>query len=207
MVIGPGDELAQRTLELVEAGAQVTVLSPSLPEALQRMAAEGVLRWIPRRFQAGDLAGFRLAVDVRRDRRSHAQALEEARRLGMLYRAVDDPDRSDFIVGATLRRGPLIIAISTSGHAPALAVRIRDQLREVIGEEYGVLLELLGAMREAIAHRIPSFKERRALWYRLVDSAALDRIRRGDIEGARSILQALIAEAEGPRSPNREEVR
>ncbi len=207
VVIGPGDELEQRTLELLEAGAQVTVLSPSLPEALRRMAAEGVLRWIPRRFQAGDLAGFRLAVDVRRDRRGHTEALEEARRLRVLYRAVDDPAGSDFIAGATLRRGPLIIAVSTSGHAPALAVRLRDRLGAMLGEEYGVFLELLGTLRGEIAHRIPRFEDRRALWHCLVNSEALDRIRRGDVAGARGILQALVEEAEGSRSPNPEGTR
>lgn len=194
-VIGPGDELEVRARELAAAGASVTVISPKLPKGLQPAVSAGAIRWIPRAFRPGDLRGFRLAIDVRPDRRLHPEAAREARAHGVLYRAVDHAAVSDFIAGAVLRRGPLIIAITTSGCAPALAVRLRDRLAGSLGEEYGILAEMLSRLRPEIERRVPEPETRRQLWYRLVDSEAVSYIREGRIEAAQHLLRMEIERA------------
>jgi len=207
IVIGPGDELEVRARELAAAGGSVTVLSPELPAGLRPEVAAGAIRWVARTFRPGDLKGFRLAVDVRSDPSLHEVAAREARAEGVLYRAVDHAAVSDFIAGAVLRRGPLIVAISTSGGAPALAVRLRDRLAGLFGEEYGIFAELLGRLRPEIEARIPEREARRSLWYRLVDSEALDRIREGRVEAAWQYLRREIERAAPPAIPQAKEVQ
>ena len=55
------------------------------------------------------------------DRAVNAEASADARRAGVLVSVVDDPRESDFIVPAVVRRGELLLAISTGGRSPALA--------------------------------------------------------------------------------------
>ncbi len=57
----------------------------------------------------------------------HERIFRQAQRDGILCNCVDEPDRCDFYYPAVVRRGPLQIAISTSGQAPILAQRIREE--------------------------------------------------------------------------------
>jgi siroheme synthase-like protein len=86
----------------------------------------------------------------------------------------------------------LTIAISTNGVAPALAVRLRERLEREIGAEYAELLRMLKEVRAEIGSRIADFGERRALWYRIIDSDILDKLREGRREEAERALRKMI---------------
>ena len=91
-----------------------------------------------------------------------------------------------------MRKGDLTIAISTSGKAPALAVRLRERLQRELGSEYERFLELAGELREPLARNVPDFETRKALWYELVDSEILDALARGDETSAREIISHVV---------------
>lgn len=52
-----------------------------------------------------------------------------------------------------MRRGDLTIAISTGGSSPALARKIRTKLEQDFGEEYALLLSLIGEVRSAVKEK------------------------------------------------------
>jgi uroporphyrin-III C-methyltransferase/precorrin-2 dehydrogenase/sirohydrochlorin ferrochelatase len=74
----------------------------------------------------------------------------EARARGVLCNSVDDPDNCDFYYPAVVNRGDLQIAISTAGHSPALAQRLRQELERQFGPEYAEWLQRLGDERRAL---------------------------------------------------------
>src|SRR5207302_7933627 len=100
--------------------------------------------------------------------------------------AVDDLPHCSFIAPAIHRQGDVAVAISTAGKSPALAVRLRERIGRLIGPEYATLLELLGELRAELTRRVPDARIRTRLWYRIVDSDAIEWVRRGDIAGARA---------------------
>lgn len=110
----------------------------------------------------------------------------------MLVNVVDDVPLCDFIAPSVIRQGDLTVAISTSGKAPALAVRIRESLEEKFGPEYARFLELAGAIRQSLAEKNPDFNTRRTLWYRLVDSDILDLLRAGDEDAAYQKIEDIM---------------
>ncbi len=179
VVVGGGPVAEGKVKALLEAGAEVTVISPEVAGALQELADGGRITHLARRYRPGDLAGAFLAICATDDRGVNRQVWQEATAGGVLVNVVDDPPHCTFIAPSILRRGDLIIAISTSGKAPALAVRLREQLENVIGDEYARFLEIASALRALLAARWPDFEQRRALWYQLVDSDVLDLLRRG----------------------------
>ncbi len=120
------------------------------------------------------------------------QVWEEASANRQLVNVVDDTPHCNFIAPAILRKGDLTIAISTSGKAPALAVRLKEQLQKEIGPEYERFLELAGQLREPIAHHVPDFETRKSLWYDLVDSDVLDLLARGDEPAAMERISQVI---------------
>jgi siroheme synthase-like protein len=105
---------------------------------------------------------------------------------------VDDTPRCNFIAPSILRKGDLTIAISTSGKAPALAVRLKERLQRELGPEYERFLELAGELREPLARHIPDFETRKSIWYELVDSEILDFLARGDEAAAREIISQVV---------------
>jgi hypothetical protein len=68
---------------------------------------------------------------------------------------VDDPSYCDFYASAVVRRGDLQIAISTGGSSPALAQRLRKQMEQEFGPEYGPWVDWLGRMRKALRLALP----------------------------------------------------
>jgi precorrin-2 dehydrogenase/sirohydrochlorin ferrochelatase len=90
----------------------------------------------------------------------------------VLCNAVDDPDRCDFYYGAVVRRGDLQIAISTAGHSPALAQRLRRQLEVQFGPEYGEWLEQLGNTRKQLFATQIDPEVRRSLLHEIASERA-----------------------------------
>jgi siroheme synthase-like protein len=185
VVVGGGPVAEGKVLGLLEAGARVTIVAPELTSGLAALAREGRVAHVPRGYRPGDLAGAFLAIGGTDDRSVNAQVWEEAAARGVLLNLVDDPPRCGFIAPAVLRRGDLAVAVTTGGKAPALAVRLRERLERELGSEHARFLEIAGEIRGSLTRRVPDFEQRRALWYRLVDSDVLDLLRRGDDAGAR----------------------
>src|SRR5690242_532377 len=127
LLVGAGRVGESKVSGLLSAGAEVTVVAPAATAAIQQLAEERKLVWRRREFVPDDLDGRVLVVAaVPKD---VARAIyDEARRRNVLINSVDDPDNCDFYYPAVVNRGDLQIAISTAGHSPALAQRIRIEL-------------------------------------------------------------------------------
>jgi siroheme synthase-like protein len=195
LVIGNSWSTPGKVLGLVDARADVTVLAPEAAVEVQALAARGAVRWERRDYRAGDLEGFFLAVSTHDDKSRNEPIWQEALSRNILFNAVDDPPRCGFTYPSIHRQGDLAIALSTNGKCPAVGVRLRQRLEREIGPEYGSLVQLLGELRQEIAACIPDFESRKELWYRLVDSSALEQIREGDVAAARATLHALLESA------------
>jgi siroheme synthase-like protein len=195
LVTGYGWPAAEKIQGLLRAGASVTYLNAELPSGVAELIGQGAIVWINRDYRAGDLDGYFLVIAVNDDRSKNAAVRDEASEKNILFNAVDDPSRCDFAFGSVHRQGELTLAISTAGNCPALAVRLREQLEEIVGPEYAGLVEMLGELRTEIAERVPDFASRKELWYRLVDSDALGQIAAGEPETARIRLRELVEEA------------
>ena len=197
VVAGEGPEIAARASALLEVGARVRVVSPRPSVEVRRLADAGRVELRDRPFEPGDLDGAAIAIAAG-DAPTNEAVRAAARAARVPLNVVDRPELCDWIHGAVLRRGRLVVAISTSGAAPALAVRLRDQLAEELGAEYATFLEIAAEHRAPIAASGRSFADRRRVWYRLADSGVLAALRDGDEARARAIFAAELAALEAP---------
>ena len=197
VVIGGGTIATGKVEGLLEAGAWVTVIAPQLSASLAALAEAGRIRHLARAYQPGDLAEAFLAVGATDDRAANAAVWIEAQARNLLFNAVDDVPHCNFIAPSILRQGDLTVAISTSGKAPALAVRLKEKLAPELGPEYARFLELAGDLREGLAAAVPDFEARKALWYQLVDSDVLALLKSGDEPAARARIAELTGVSVG----------
>lgn len=192
VVVGGGKIAEGKVDGLLAAGARVTVVSPDLTSHLQELAVQNEIAYIARPYQPGDLAGAFLVICATDQTEINHQVWQAAAAQGQLVNVVDDTPRCNFIAPAILRNGDLTIAISTGGKAPALAVRLKERLQRELGPEYERFLELAGKLREPLSRHVPDFETRKALWYELVDSDALDLLARGDEPAAMEVISELV---------------
>lgn len=195
LVIGGSRMAAEKAMNLHACGARVTVAAASMVDELAEAAMLGEVEWIRRDYRRGDLEGYFLAVSAPEDRRINAEIFREAEERGVLFNALDDPPHCQFIFPSVHRQGDLVLAISTSGIAPALAVRLRERFGAELGTEYAAFLRLSSEYRSAIATQLPDFAQRRELWYRLVDSEIIDLLKARETGDAKARFESLLLEA------------
>jgi precorrin-2 dehydrogenase/sirohydrochlorin ferrochelatase len=153
VVIG-GGPVAERKVEgLLAAGARVTVISPALGPRLEALARQGRIRHLGRRYRPGDLEGYQLAFLATDDKEVSAAAAREGRERAVWVNAADDPARCDFILPSVLRRGELVVAVSTGGASPALARLVREELEAYFTPDYALLAEVAGEVRRELGER------------------------------------------------------
>jgi uroporphyrin-III C-methyltransferase/precorrin-2 dehydrogenase/sirohydrochlorin ferrochelatase len=150
LVVGGGSIAAQKIPGLLEAGAQVHVISPKLSPQLTELARDQKITWSPKTFESDDLNGAFLVIAATSLRDLNSQVFREAGQRNILCNAVDDIDHCHFYYGSIVQRGDLQIAISTNGKSPALAQRLRKELEQQFGPEYAAWLGSLGAARETL---------------------------------------------------------
>lgn len=187
MVIGGGKVALRKIKTLLECGADITVISPSLdPEITELVEAKGIDH-ISREYEPEDTKDAFMTIAATDVTETHLKIAEEARNQRTLVNISDSPEQSDFIVPSFFRRGDLILAVSTSGRSPALAKKIRTRLEQVFGEEYGLLLSMIKDIREEFKKQGVGISAES--WQKALDlDLLLDLLKRGKREKARSFL-------------------
>lgn len=192
LVTGEGLEVPGKVEALVQASAAVVYVHPTADPRIEALALSGLLEWHRRQFRASDLTGCFLVIA---DTDDNAKVFRFAEQRSVLCNCVDDPENCRFSFGSLHRQGDLTIAISTNGNAPAVAVRLKEKLQREVGPEYAALLAMLKTVRPSITTSIQSFEARKLLWYRIVDSPILLRLREQRWQDAASLLSRLIEDA------------
>lgn len=184
LVVGAGTVGEPKIGSLLAAGASVRVIALRVTPAVAEWARSGAIAWEERGFNASDLDGVFLVIAATNSRDVNATIFHEAQRLNILCNVVDDPEYCDFYYPAVVRRGELQLAISTNGHSPALAQRIRRELEEQFGPEYGDWLEELGRIRKQLFASNIDPEDRRHLLHELASREAFAKAQatRFDIE-------------------------
>jgi len=158
-VVGGGTVALRKVQSLLAEGAEVTVISPSLIPELEALKKQFV--WMQRAYQDGLLDGSFLVIAATDSREVNHQISLWCQENQMLVNVVDSREESSFTVNAAVRRGDLLIGISTNGISPAISKMIREELEQQFGPEYGTALEILSDIRREAMVKISDEEKRR----------------------------------------------
>lgn len=151
LVVGGGNVAASKLTTLLATGALVTLVAPQIcPAAL--MQGVSIRR---RRFRPADLKGIWFVVAAATSAVNAQVALAAGRRR-VFVNAVDDPANGSANFAATIRRGDLVLAISTGGTVPAMARLMREALETLLPADIEQWMSLGQSERERwLRERIP----------------------------------------------------
>ena len=198
-VVGGGAVAERKIIDLLTAGAVVSVFSPVLTLALMRLVDGKKLIHIPRIYQPGDIRIFFIVICATDDKNINEEIAVEAHLQGALVNVVDNPSLCDFTVPSKISRGDLLITISTGGQSPALAKKLRLELEGRYGPEYGVLLQLIGKMRNEMKQTLAVSKDRESFWQQAIDEEVLALLQNGKLNEAEEKIKHAIG-CIGPQS-------
>lgn len=205
VVIGAGRVAERKTAALLARGAQVKVISPVWNEQFTDWKDEQVITLLPRRFQPDDLKEAGLVIAATDDPAVNLQVYQ-SRGIHQWINVVDRPDLCTFTVPAVLERGALQIAITTGGHSPGFAGKLKEKLAQQIGKEYADHVEFLGELRREILATVPHLEERRRMLARLVEDDLLHMTLNAQWEErdrtARQVFDTYGTNKEGSYAPN-----
>lgn len=192
-VVGGGRIGGERALRMAAWGVGVRLISPAVTPAVADAVARGAIgEHRARAYRAGDLDGCALAVAATASRDVNRAVLADARRAGIPCNVADDARAGDFIVPATVRRGDLVIAVTTGGASPAVAAEVRRRLEVTFGPEWSDLLALLGDLRDDLRARHPDPDERAACVMAVLDSEVHAMLSRADRLEAERLARTLL---------------
>lgn len=194
LVVGGGAVAARKIEALLFSEALVRVVSPEVCRKISEYAGRGQIEWVRREYRDNDLEGVFLVFAATDQPAVQGQIILQAKKSGILLNSVDSPGQCDFQVPAKVRRGDLLIAISTGGGSPALSTRIKHRLYLDFGPEYGVLVDLLSTIRSQIVGSSRESEENRELFQQLLEQPLLEMIREEMWEDIRTSLETILPE-------------
>ena len=197
IIIGAGNVAARKAVSLLECGASVMIVAPEAVDAVQVLAREGRIAWRREAYEAGCLAGAFLLFAATNSRTVNAQAMQEARARGILACDASAPQEGDFVSPSVLRRGDLILTVSTGGGSPTLAAVVREDLAAQYGPEWELLTQTIGGLRAAIQAAGDERARRRAVRRILADERVRALLAQGStLEAAEQARECLLSHLE-----------
>lgn len=194
LVIGGGSVGTRKAIALVESGANVTVISPAVTDTLKSLARRGTINLKTRTYCPADMEGMFLVFGATNQETLNRQINQDAERLNMLCNIADRPAVCNFILPATVKRGDLIIAISTSGKSPAFAKELRKHLETQFGDEYATLLTLMGGIRSLLLKEKHAPEEHKPIFNRIIQSGIIDLIKADKKEEIDTLLRIILGD-------------
>lgn len=150
VVIGGGNIAHQKMENLLAAGAKVTVISPELSEEMTALRDAAKFMYVARAYEPGDIDGYELAFVATDDHDENRRVWKEGRERHIWVNAVDDIPNCDFIMPGIVKKGELILAISTSGTSPAMARKVREDIQAFLTDDDSALLDLAAEVRREL---------------------------------------------------------
>jgi len=191
LVIGGGSVAERKVEKLLNAGAEVTLISPSVTDRLKVWSDAQKICHKARAYHHGDLAPFQLAFAATDDADVNAAVKREGEERGVWVNVADDPAHCDFTLPSVLRRGELVVAVATGGSSPALSRAIREELERYFTEDYVILSEIVAEVRRELRER--GISAPAEIWGRALNGSVRELIQARDIEGAKRCLLEQVS--------------
>lgn len=152
MVIGGGSVALRKIRILTDYGADIRIISGEVRDELKMLAEAGRLEWQKENLTEKHLSGLDeafLVICASNDETVNKMAADYCQMRHILVDCANPGEVSDCVFPSVVRRGNVVIGISTSGGVPALTRYLREKIEALIPEWYGELeIELRQKRRE-----------------------------------------------------------
>lgn len=196
LLVGGGEMALRKARLLLETGARLRVVAPWVSDELQSLLAAKQGQCVLREYQAADMQGCCLVLATTDQPAVNLTIAEHAQALGIPVYAVGAPELSSIIFPAIVDRSPLIVAVSSAGHAPVLARLARAKIETWLPASYGRLAGLAAKFRDQVKTLLPHVQPRRVFWEDVFQGQIAEHVFAGRMHQAEQLLHEKISGAQ-----------
>ncbi|MNW31409.1 Precorrin-2 dehydrogenase [compost metagenome] len=199
VIVGGGHVAERKVSSLVDAGAEIVVISPEMTETLRHRYKEGRLLWMNRNYQRGDLNEAFLVFAATNQAEINDAVVQEANYLNIPVNHTGDGEKGSFITPSVLRRKELVVAVSTSGAGPGASRDLCRTINEHYGDDYEMYIHFLSSVRSEVKRMVHHEGLRKKIFRLLSELDILSQISAGtfhnwDQDMIRCWIEEVIAE-------------
>ncbi|MNZ86164.1 Precorrin-2 dehydrogenase [compost metagenome] len=180
IIIGGGLVAERKVAPLLDAGADIVLISPTITATLQQVYEERRIEWVNRRYQSGDLEGAFLVFAATDHSETNQMIVEESNFLGIPVNHTGDGESGSFITPSVLRRQELVIAVSTSGAGPTASRNLCEDINKHYGDHYEEYIQFLSSVRSEVKRTVHHEGLRKKIFRSLADMEILSEIAKGN---------------------------
>ena len=167
VIIGGGEVALRKCKNFLDFGKKVKVIAPTfLKEFYEIKKGVDLIEDVYKEDYIKDSFIVVAATDNKEVNKSIG---EYCNKNNKLVNVVDNVDLSNYTVPSYIKRGDLLIGISTGGKSPSLSRKIKSELEEVYDDSYEEYINILGEVRANIIKNYKDINERRRLIKKLVN--------------------------------------
>lgn len=200
LVVGEGHLAARKVRAVLRAGAKVSFVGDADADGLAELLTGADCRHMAGSFSPDQLRGMRLVFAATADMELAKAVSRAAREASIPVNVADKTALCSFIMPATVKRGPIVVAVSSGGDAPILTRTLRGRLETTLPASLGTLAEFVSDRRGQVMERLSDFDSRRRFWDRFMDGPIPEQIETGDTAGAERLFGIILREAESSES-------
>jgi precorrin-2 dehydrogenase / sirohydrochlorin ferrochelatase len=168
VVIAGGGPVAYRKIrDLLSEKPLITIISPEIVKEIQELVAKKKLKWISREIKDEDYKNAFLVIAATNSRTVNRE-IAASTNTNQLVNVADQTHLGNFIIPSVVKRGKLVLSVSTSGASPNLSIAIKKELQQRYSKDYESYLDFLFECRTIIKNKIPE-KSRKRLLNKLID--------------------------------------
>ncbi len=185
VVVGGGRVAERKIFLLIESGADITVVSPTLTRTLSNLRDKGAFFYLERTYRKSDVANAFLVIAATSDSKVNKRVSCDA---PYLVNIIDAPELSNFNSAAYINKGLMTISVSTSGSCPPLASAIRDDLKDNYGKSVADFLAFMKDFRRKIIEDVKDSNVRHDLLSAAGSSDILNLLKTSGAEEAMKVV-------------------
>lgn len=201
LVIGGGEQAAQKVRLILKTEAEIAVLSDHLCSELQSYLDAGQITYLNEPLTVALLQSAILTFSATGCAGAGSAHAALAQAANAVINVVDMPEHCEAMTPSIVDRDPLVIAIGTEGNAPILGRQIKSKIETTLETHLGDLVAFAGRMRKDVAQFVPQAK-RRAFWRTVFDGPPRDAFKAGNAREAFGLIQKMIHDSEHESGPN-----
>lgn len=190
-MIGGGEVAFRKIRGLLEAGAKVKVIAPKICTEVEKIFKRGEISLRKENFSPEMLSDEIILIAATDNPEINRLAAESAREKKILANVVNS-NGGNFFVPSQIRRGELLLTISTGGNSPAFAKFLRKMLESDLDENFSAGLELISRYRREVKEILPESTARKNFWQQILTCEAWELLKRGKIDDLEEIISHAL---------------
>jgi uroporphyrin-III C-methyltransferase/precorrin-2 dehydrogenase/sirohydrochlorin ferrochelatase len=193
LVIGAGNIGLAKLQSILEFGGNTVILAQNASDDALDFIKENKIKFWQRSYKAKYLQGFDVIVGATNDPQINKQISKDAKVLGKLVNVVDEPGNSNFIFGASIKKGSITTAISTSGLSPVLARFLKNKLTLALPKNMDFLEKFISKNRNLVKKKLSNLQARRLFWQEALEGQIASEIESGNQDKAQNLLDDKLS--------------